>query len=214
MHQFQVFGSDPAGPARRLIDTRWNRMNHSSLQKQDDKKRDFFFCWRAQLNVLNRFRLQMKDTSPHTNIPTLYIQAWMCVLILLILRNVLFPDVNYFLYSLLVLGLGFVFFLRSLVPVKRNLNATATIFCSLHLCAKKLGKTRSMKKWCFQFDVKILTWPAQTPDLNPIQHLWDGPDLITQHGRLTNVSEWEQSGKAESGSETGGCYSSRIMISF
>ena len=63
-------------------------------------------------------------------------------------------------------------------------------------------KGKSIQKWFVEIGVEELDWPAQRPDLNPIEHLWDElerqlrakPKLPTSVPDLTNalVAEWKQ----------------------
>ena len=77
----------------------------------------------------------------------------------------------------------------------------------MQLCGNSLGKApvhkaRSIQKWFVSNSVEELEWPAQSPDLNPIEHLWDElecrlrarPNRPTSVPDLLNalVTEWKQ----------------------
>jgi len=41
-------------------------------------------------------------------------------------------------------------------------------------------------------DINVLDWPSQSPDLNPIEHLWDYLKSELRKLRLTSIREMEQ----------------------
>jgi hypothetical protein len=96
-----------------------------------------------------------------------------------------------------------------LVPVNGNINTTAfnNILddSALQILRQKFGegpflfqhnnapmhKARSIQKWFVEIVVEELDWPAQSPYLNPIKHIWDELErrLRARPNRPTSVPD-------------------------
>ncbi|KAI4884684.1 hypothetical protein NFI96_003744 [Prochilodus magdalenae] len=123
------------------------------------------------------------------------------------------PSVEFGGGGIMVWGCGSGVGLRPLVPVRGALNASAdqetldhsilpTLwgqfgdgpFLFQHACTP-VRRASSIKTWMSESGVEELDWPAQSPDLHPIEHLWDGlewrlrarPSRPTSGSDLTNV---------------------------
>jgi len=53
-------------------------------------------------------------------------------------------------------------------------------------------KSKVVLNWLKENDVDVLPWPARSPDLNPIEHIWHLMDLELAKLNLTSLAELEQ----------------------
>ncbi len=49
--------------------------------------------------------------------------------------------------------------------------------------------SRLMKGWFDDNNINVLPWPAQSPDLNPIEHLWEEVDRRVRGGNYSKEGD-------------------------
>jgi transposase len=52
--------------------------------------------------------------------------------------------------------------------------------------------TKTTQEWLRDKSLNVLEWPSQSPDLNPIEHLWRDLKIAVQHRSQSNLTEPER----------------------
>ena len=51
---------------------------------------------------------------------------------------------------------------------------------------------KTMQEWLQNKSLNVLVWPSQSPDLNPIKHLWRDLKIAVQQRSPSNMTELER----------------------
>ena len=115
--------------------------------------------------ILHTHELLHRQSQPQTAVPSMLFEAWFCI-----------PDNG------IIDGA-----MHHNILNENLMKSAEQLKMGRHFVFQQDNdRAKTMQEWFKEAKIKVLGWPSQSPDLNPIENMWRKLKIAVHEGSLSN----------------------------